>query len=116
MGNVISPLIIMLMELCWVYPWLVWSRELDRFPWTTDPINIFFLLLLIIVAYVVTRFISSSTRSGRAGKLLLIVLAVGGVISIQYGGGYIPLSHNWLVHMGRTIVDSFSTLHPSYRR
>jgi len=111
-GNIIAPLAVILMEVFWVYPWLIWSRELEVFPWDHTPLNIFSLLVLIVFSYVITRFIPSSTRTMKIGKIALILLVIGIIIHLEYTPGMIPFSGEWLKHMTQLVVDSFSTLHP----
>lgn len=111
-GNIISPLSVMLMEVFWVYPWFIWSRELDTFPWDKTPLNIYSLLALIIISFAITRFIPSPGRLMKWGKLALIILVIGIVIDIEYGDGMVPFSSEWLKYMSQVAVDSFTTLHP----
>ena len=111
-GNIIAPLAVMLMEVCWVYPWLIWSRELEVFPWDYTPLNIFSLLVLIIASYVITRFIPSTTMLMKWVKLALVLLLIGIVIHLEYTPGMIPFSGEWLKYMSQLVIDSFTTLHP----
>ncbi len=112
MGNIIAPLAVMLMEVFWVYPWLIWSRELEVFPWDHTPLNIFSLLVLIIASYAITRFVPSTTRLMKWTKLAMVLFLIGIIIHIEYTPGMIPFSGEWLTHMSQLVVDSFTTLHP----
>jgi hypothetical protein len=111
-GNIVAPLAVILMEVFWVYPWLIWSRELEVFPWDHAPLNIFSLLVLIISSYAITRFIPSTTRLMKWGKLVLVLVIIGIVIHLEYTPGMIPFSGEWLKHMSQLVYDSFTTLHP----
>lgn len=111
-GHIVSPLIIILVEIFWVYPWLIWSREMDVFPWDHNPVNIFSLIFLAAASYAITRYIPDRDRLMRLGKLALIIVLLGLMINFEYGGGLIPFSGAWLKHIAQLAVDSFSTLHP----
>jgi large-conductance mechanosensitive channel len=110
-GNIIAPLAVILMEVFWVYPWLIWSRELEVFPWDHTPLNIFSLLVLIISSYVIARFVPSTTSLLKWGKLALVLIIIGIIIHLEYTPGMIPFSGTWLKHMSQLVFDSFTTLH-----
>lgn len=112
MGTIVAPLAVMLMEVFWVYPWLIWSRELEVFPWDHVPLNILSLLVLIISSYAITRFIPSTTRLLKWTKLALVLFIIGFIIHLEYTPGMIPFSGEWLKHMSQLVFDSFTTLHP----
>ncbi len=111
-GNIIAPLAIMLMEVFWVYPWLIWSRELEVFPWDNTPLNVFSLLVLIISSYAITRFVPSTTRLLKWSKIVFVLVVIGIVLHIEYTPAMIPFSGEWLKHMTQLVIDSFTTLHP----
>ena len=111
-GNIVAPLAVILMEVFWVYPWLIWSRELEVFPWDHTPLNIFSLLVLIISSYVITRFIPSTTMLMKWAKLAMVLFLIGIIIHLEYTPGMIPFSGEWLKHMSQLVFDSFTTLHP----
>lgn len=111
-GIIVAPLAVMLMEVFWVYPWLIWSRELEVFPWDHTPLNVFSLLFLIVSSYAVTRFIPSTTRLLKWVKLALVLLIIGFIIHLEYTPDMIPFSGEWLKHMSQLVFDSFTTLHP----
>jgi hypothetical protein len=113
MGGVISPVSVILMEVFWVYPWLVWSGKVPLFDWNRVPLNFLSCLFLIVVPYLVTRFIPARRRLMWWVKLGLVILNILLVFDIEYGGGQIPLSGEWFRYSIQLLIDSFTTFHPA---
>ncbi len=112
-GSIVSPLAVMLMELCWVYPWLIWSREVSVLPWDTTPLHFLSLFGVIVVSFAINRFIPSLTTLLRLLKFALVIVTVLAVMNIEYGGGLIPFSGGWFTHLVNLVIDSFNNLHPA---
>ena len=111
-GNILSPLVVILMGIFWLYPWLIWTREISLFPWDRAPLNIFSLFALFTIPYVISRFIPAGTRLMWWVKFALVVATIGVIINIEYGGGFLIFSGAWLNHITQLLINSFNTLHP----
>lgn len=112
---ILSPLIVILMEVFWIYPWLVWAGEWPELGWQRTPLSLLSLILLIIISFFITRFFLGRRWSLRwiqlsivAGCLLIIFL----VVRVEYGAGFPLLSGQWFVHTAQVFLDSFSSPHP----
>lgn len=112
MGSIVSPLFAILLEVFWIFPWFILTRELSIFPWDKPPLNLLSLLTVILVPYLITRFIPARDKFIPWIKLCLILVTIAIVINLEYGAGLVPFSGEWLQYMSELIIDSFSTLTP----
>ncbi len=110
--GVISPLTVILMEVFWIYPWLVWSREMFSFNYPYTPLNLGSLIFLIGVPFLVSRFLQGSRKSLRWIKLAIVMVTILIVLRVEYGGGISLFSGQWFIYLGRLIRDSFTIFQP----
>ena len=109
---VLSPLPVILMEVLWVYPWLAWTRELPGLHWNQTPLSLSSLIILIGIPFCVTRFLPGQRWAMRLIKLMIVLATIFAVVRIEYGAGFPLLDGQWFVHIGKTLLESFSHLHP----
>jgi hypothetical protein len=112
---VLSPLMVLLMEAFWVYPWLAWVGKWPSLGWQRPPLSLVSLILLLVAAFSVTRWLTTRRWSLRWIRLSIIasgLVAIFLVVRIEYGAGLGLLDGRWFVVMARVLLDSFSHLHP----
>ena len=109
------PLMVILMEVFWVYPWLAWTGKWPELDWQRSPLSLASLVLIIGISFLVTRFFVSRRWSLwwiQSGIITCGMVAIFIVIRTEYGAGYELLSGQWFVHTVRVLLDSFSHPHP----
>lgn len=110
----VLPLMVVLMDTCWVYPWLVWVGNLSLFREPRPPLSLLTVFLLLSVSLFLSRTLLS--RSWRLGWIRLGIVAAGLVavfvgIRLEYGAGSPLLSAGWFTHTARILLDSFARPH-----
>jgi len=109
---VLSPLAVILMEVFWVYAWLVWGREMPSFHWDRTPFSLLSLVFLVVIPFIISRFPTAQKKSLIWVKLFLILLNILIIVGIEYNAGITFLSGQWFVYFGRLIHDSFVHFQP----
>jgi len=56
---VFTPVAVIMMEVFWFYPWLVWAGKLDFFADKHPPLNLGAVILLLGASYLATRYLLS---------------------------------------------------------
>jgi hypothetical protein len=105
------PLALILMELCWVYPWLVWLGRWPSLEIQRPPLSFVSLLLIFIISLLVTRLLLSRKwplKWVSLGIVIcgLIILFV--TVRIEYGNGINWTDGSWFIYAGRLILNTFS--------
>jgi len=112
---VLFPLAVVLVEVFWFYPWLVWLGKWEVLAWQRPPLSLVSLILLLAISFFVTRLITNQ-RWPLAWIQLSIVgcglVAIFIVVRIEYSAGFGLLSSQWFVHTGRVFLDGFQHPHP----
>lgn len=109
--NGLLPLLVLLMEVFWFYPWLVW---LGRLPFPGDlrtALNPVSVLVLIGSAFLVTRFFSG--RHWHPAWVRLAVVAIGlmmvfVVLPVEYRGGDGVFSGAWFGFISQNLLGLFT--------
>ena len=109
---VLSPVAVILMEVLWVYPWLVWAGEWPELDWQRPPLSLASLIVLISIAFFSTRLFLGRRWLLRWTQLGIVLVAIFVVVRIEYGAGFALLSGQWFAHTAQIFLDSFSHLHP----
>lgn len=109
--SVFLPLAVILMEVLWVYSWLVWLPTFDRWPFAAvhhSPLSLISLILLFGAAYFITRFFIKQKwhmvwiqLSTVACCLAVIFL----VLRFEYHAGYALFDGQWFVYISNAISD-----------
>lgn len=110
--SIVSPLSVILMEILWIYPWLIWTKEMSLFEMDRIPLNLVSLFFLAAVPYTITFYIPARNKVVWWLKLGLVFLVILAVIHVEYGTGLAPFSGEWFIHMGGLVIDSFGIFHP----
>ncbi|UCH43779.1 MAG: DUF4129 domain-containing protein [Dehalococcoidales bacterium] len=111
----LAPLAVILMEVFWVYPWLVWLGKWQKLVWNRPPLSLASLVFLVGVSFLATRYFRSRPWPVRWVRLSIIasgLLAAFLVLRFEYGAGFSLLSGQWFVHTADIVLDSFSNTHP----
>ncbi len=104
------PLAIILMEVFWIYPWIVWTGQWQMFADDRPPLGLISVLVMFGGAFVATRYLLGRqwtvgwVRFGIIGSALLFAYAV---IRTEFHGGYGLLDEDWFGYIGRRILDTF---------
>lgn len=110
-ATLLVPLSAIVMEVCWGYPWLIWTGKWETLHWGAPPLTGFALLFLVSISFLLTRFLINRSWSNLATKLAMAgigLVIVFVVIRIEYGYDIEPFSGYWFVYIGRIILNSFS--------
>jgi len=108
---VFTPVAIVLMEVFWFYPWLVWAGKLEFFPGDRHPLSLASVIFLLGASYLATRYLLSRDWSEswvRTGILLFGLALVYSAIRSEYHAGFSLVDPQWFVHTGRTILNIFT--------
>ncbi|MFH0941931.1 MAG: DUF4129 domain-containing protein [Chloroflexota bacterium] len=105
------PLVVLLAEALWFFPWLVWLGKLpiSGLPRTSlGPVSV---IVLLGGSFLVTRFLLG--RRWRPNWVRLGVIASGLaaillVLRLEYGAGYGALSGQWFDFLARALLGVFS--------
>jgi hypothetical protein len=109
---VLYPLAVVLMEVFWVYPWLVWLGNWPMFHESRPVLSLASVIITLAVSLLVTRLALRRKwsllriRSVIIGGGLVVILLVLGV---DYSAGYGFLSGRWFVHMGQALGATFTS-------
>jgi hypothetical protein len=117
LSNVI-PILVVMMEVFWVYSWLIWISSMPNVNWTNPPLNLASCLLLgLFVEIIVHRSLAShwSITRVRFTVVPLSFLLLFVLFRFNLGGGYNLFDPHWFSYAGSRIgllvtVAIFGTL------
>jgi large-conductance mechanosensitive channel len=110
LATVFYPLAVVLMEACWVYPWLVWLGSWPAFDESRPVLRLASVIITLAVSLLVTRIALRQKwglwriRSVIIGGGLVVILLVLGV---DYQNGYAFLSGGWFGYIWQTLGTTF---------
>jgi hypothetical protein len=108
---VFYPLAVVLMEVFWVYPWLVWLGNWPVFDEGRPVLSLASVVITLAVSLVVTRLTIRRewplwrTRAVIIGGGLVVILIVLGA---DYSAGYSFLSGRWFAHTGQALGSAIT--------
>ena len=108
---VFTPVAVIMMEVFWFYPWLVWAGKLEFFSDNYPPLSLGAVILLIGASYLATRYLLSREWSDlwvRSGIIFFGLLLVYATIRSEYHAGFSITDPQWFVHTGKIIINSFA--------
>jgi hypothetical protein len=111
----LSRIAVILMEVFWVYPYLVWLGQWQAIGWQRTPLSLASLIFLLGASFLVTRFFLNRKWSLLWVQLAVIfcgLAAIFAVVRVEYGAGFEPLDGQWFAYAGQIFANSFSQLHP----
>ena len=112
-ASVLTPVVVILMEVFWFYAWLTWIGEWHILDVNKPSLSLISCILLMGISFFSTRFFLS--RTWRDWISIVSIITVGLisifiVIRIEYSFGYSFFDGQWFVHAGRIILDTFSQI------
>ena len=108
---VIYPLAVLLMEVFWVYPWLVWLGNWPMFAEKRPVLSLASVIITLAISLLVTRMVLRKKRWSLLRSQFVII--GGGVVAIllvlgaDYSAGYGFLSGRWFAHTGQALGTTF---------
>ncbi|HEY90698.1 MAG TPA: DUF4129 domain-containing protein, partial [Dehalococcoidia bacterium] len=111
---VFAPVAVIMMEVFWFYPWLVWAGKLDFFTDNYPPLSLGAVILLLGASYIVTRYLLSRDWANswiRVGILSFGLLLVYATIRSEYHAGFSITDPQWFIHTGKVIISIFTEPH-----
>ena len=112
---VLPPLIVIAMEVCWFYPWLIWIGNWQTLVEQRPPLSLTSVILLIGVSFLATRFLLGREWPGSRIQWAIVgcgLIAVFIAVRVEYGTGFGLLDGQWFVHTTWNLFDSFLHPHP----
>ena len=112
---VLFPLVAVLMEVFWIYPWLIWVGKWQVLGPNRPPLSLAALILLLGTSFFVTRFLTRQKwpllwiQLGIAACGLVVIFIV---VRVEYAAGTALLGSQWFLYTGRIILDFFRHPHP----
>lgn len=109
---VFYPLVVVLMEAFWVYPWLVWLGGWPVFSERRPALSLAAVIIVLAVSLLVTRVFlrqkwpMRSIQSVIIGSGLLTILLA---LAVEYRADFAFLSGGWFVHVGQVLGSTFSS-------
>jgi hypothetical protein len=109
------PVSVILMDVFWVFPWLLWMADIPTPAWTTPPLSLVSLAILLGASSFSTRFILTRKWSLWRARLSVIgcaVVAIALIIRVEYASGLGLLNAAWFGYIGQRFLNSFSRFDP----
>ena len=113
LAAVIYPLLVVLMEAFWVYPWLVWMGSFPVFPQPRPPLSLASVIIVLAAAVLAVRYFLRPRWPVRLAQALIIgsgLVVILLVLGTEYRSGYGFLSPDWFVYIGQVFGNIFT--HP----
>ena len=109
LAAVLYPLAVVLMEACWVAPWLAWVGGWGAFGEARPALGLGSVAATLALSLLLTRLFLRSQWSLRRvqavtiGSGLIVILLV---LGLEYRDGYTFLSGGWFAYFGRLLADT----------
>lgn len=115
MATVLFPLTVILMEVFWMYPLLVWVGFWPLFAEARPVLSILSIIAVLFVSLAVTRL--TAKRDWPLWLIQALVIGAGAVtmflvLRIDYSGGYGFSGAGWFGHIGQMLGATFNTPYP----
>jgi len=115
-AGILIPVTVIPMEVFLVYPWLVWIGKWPTLVWHRPPLTLAASIVLMGAAYFATRYFLGRNWSLKWLQLSIIgcgLIVIFAVMRFEYSAGISFFNGQWFTHFGKTLLDSFSKLHPA---
>ncbi len=110
------PLSVVFMEVLWVFSWLMWISEYDKWPFSSVerlPLNLVSLIIFFGTTFFITVFFLKKKWNLNLTRLSIVfycLIAIFIVLRIEYTTGYGLLDGHWFADIGDKISNGFSGL------
>ncbi|MFC1920572.1 DUF4129 domain-containing protein [Chloroflexota bacterium] len=104
-----------LMEVFWIFPWLLWFSQLPANQWIKPPLSLFSLFFTLGVSFMISRYFISRKWSINRVRLSIISTAIFSIffiIRLEYGNHLEILNGEWFVYIAIRLLNSFSHVDP----
>lgn len=104
------------MEVLWVYSWLLWIPEYNKWPFESVhrlPINIVSLIILFSSTYFISSFLLKQKWRLAFIRLFIVAYCLAAiflVLRIEYAAGYGLFDIQWFDYIGEKIINGFNGL------
>jgi hypothetical protein len=112
---VVLSLLVIMIEVSWIYPWLLLLEEWPYLGWHRPPLSLAASIMLLVSAYATTRWLVSRTASVRWLRTAMVVgslISIFLVIRIEYHTGLGWWNGIWYINTAQILEHSFSEAHP----
>ena len=109
--SMLLPLSIILMEVLWVYSWLVWLPTFGKWPFIGVqrlPLSLVSLVFLLGASFFIARFLQKQKWSMAWIQLSIVtcgLVIIFLVLRFEYNAGYALFDGQWFVYIGNIIGD-----------
>ena len=110
LADVIYPLVIILMETFWVYPWLVWLGSFPVFEQQRPPLSMASVFIGLAAATLVIRLLLRPKFAVGLVQAAVIACGLGVILLVmgaEYRAGYAYLSGPWFAYIGQAFGNIF---------
>lgn len=109
LATFIYPLSVVLMEVFWVYPWLLWLGYLPAFSMGRPVLSLASVVFTLGASLVLTRI--AIRREWGLWRMRVVIIGTGlfvilFVLGVDYRGGYDFLSGEWFRYIGQTLAHT----------
>jgi hypothetical protein len=104
LADVIFPLVLVLLETFWVYPWLVWLGRFPVFDQPRPPLSLAAVFIALAAATLAIRLLLRQKWTVRQVQAAVIgcgLVVILLVLGSEYGAGYGFLGGRWFAYAGR---------------
>jgi hypothetical protein len=113
LADVLYPLVLVLMETFWVYPWLVWLGNFPLFDLPRPALSLPSVFITLATATLGIRLYHKEKWSVRVVQAVVIacgLVVIMLILGADYGAGNRYLSGRWFTYFGQAFANIFS--HP----
>jgi hypothetical protein len=111
LADVIFPLLLVLMETFWVYPWLVWLGSFPMFAQPRPPLSLASVFLTLAAATLAIRFFNRQKWTVRMVQAAVIgcgLVVILLVLGSEYGNSYGFPGSRWFAYIGQVFGNIFT--------
>ena len=114
-ADILTPLAVMLMEVFWLYPWLVFIGKSPALTVQKTPLSMLSLIFLLGLSYIATKYFMR--RKWPLPWIQTSIIACGLVViflvmRIEYSAGFKLFSGQWFASYGQVLLNIFTAIHP----
>ena len=104
-----------MMEVFWVFPWLIWLAKVPDLNWAKPPLSLLSLAFILGISHLSAKFFLGRKWPlfwVRLGILACGVLTIFIIIRTEYSGNFGLLSERWFVYFAQLVLNGFSRMEP----